>query len=238
MKSTLFHEVYRLCTEQYGGAFVPHTAARLIAQRSRLSAAVVEHELTSPVVFLYDDVHATLDRLFQQADTVPVIWTEGELTTASGAAGYQLHKIEASALLQRYPEWRIRAERWGLPPICGGFSKKDCLAGLQPALTNPSIGQILVVDDNPAQLSAAGEWLSARSLPHQLLHINREINREEHQPSSPAPGITHITSLTAVQEHLSGSGIQVILIDLDYTLIDHAQTRDEMAQRIARLMDE
>ncbi|MBI1294957.1 hypothetical protein GC175_08365 [bacterium] len=233
MNSTLFHDVYEICTERFGGAFVPHVAAKMIAERSGLDAATVEAALTSPSVFLYPDVLPTLDQILNRPGVVPVIWTEGQLTTEEGGPGYQMQKVRASGLLARYTEW-TETTALGLLPVIGGMTKINALPQLADFLAAHVVAQILVVDDNPTQLVAAGTWLSENGYPVQLLHIDRS----EDEYSYPLAEIRRIHTLAELIPLLKDPGPHLILFDLDYTLIDHAQTRKEMSDRIEQMMIE
>ena len=231
MKSTLFHEVYEICTEQFGGAFVPQAAAKLIAERSGLDAAAVEAALMSPSVFLYPDVLPTLDQILNRPGVVPLIWTEGQVSTEEGGPGYQMQKVRASGLLARYTAW-TKTTALGLSPVIGGMTKINALPQLADFLAAHVVGQILVVDDNPAQLVAANVWLSENGYPFHLLHIDRS----EDKYTYPLAKIRRIHSLAELIPLLSGPGLHLILFDLDYTLIDHAQTREEMGERIEQMV--
>lgn len=231
MKSTLFHDVYAICTEQFDGAFVPQVAAKMIAERSGLDAVTVEAALMSPSVFLYADVLPALDQILNRPGVVPMIWTEGQLTTEEGGSGYQMQKVRASGLLARYPAW-TETTALGLPPVIGGMTKINALPQLAGFLAARAVAQILVVDDNPSQLAAAGTWLTQNGYVGQLLHIDRS----DDEYSYPHAEIQRIHSLAQLIPLLNRPGLYLLLFDLDYTLIDHAQTREEMSERIEKML--
>jgi hypothetical protein len=230
MNTSLFHEVYRICTDAHNGAFIPHVAAELLAQRTGLPVATIARELLAPAVYFYDDVLPTLDQVLALDNVVPIIWTEGELATDQGP-GYQRRKVEAAALFERYSIWRKRANRLALPPVIGGFTKIDALALLRPVFANHNVTMTTLVDDKPEQLEAAGFLLSTFTDRYQRLFINREDT-----PVNYASSIVPIRSLAQLPPFLSTQGTQLLLLDLDYTLIDHARTRQEFAERIAQLI--
>jgi hypothetical protein len=199
MNTMLFHKIYQICTDAHDGAFIPQVAAQLIAERTDLAVAAVLRELTAPAVYLYEDTLPALDAVFTCPNVTPILWTEGELTTSVGDSGYQLHKIEAAQLLLRYPQWTERTAALDLPPVIGGFAKREALAPLRTLLAQGTVNGVTVVDDKPEQLADAGRILAFD------------------KGTQPTATVT-------------------LLLDLDYTLIDHALTRQEMAERIGRLI--
>lgn len=230
MAEFLFHEIYRTCTAAHDGAFIPRMAAQLMADRTGLDVATIHAELTRPVIFFYEDVLPTLDRILDRAEITPIIWTEGELSDADGSPGYQALKVRAARLFQRYPQWIERAARLDLPPIIGGFTKSQALASMRPLLDRHPVDGVTVVDDKAEQLTTAHSILSAFVPSLQLLQIHRSAaTTVDHPFIHPIPRLSDLLPLIP-------AGRQLILFDLDYTLIDHARTRQEMAERMERIV--
>lgn len=242
MTETLFHEIYRICTEAHNGAFIPQMAAQLMADRTGLAASTIYAELTQPAIFFYDDVLPTLDHLFALPHVTPIIWTEGELSDASGGPGYQTLKVEAARLFQRYPEWIDRAAHLDLPPMIGGFTKSQALVSLRLIVNRHGVSSVTLVDDKAEQLVTAHAFLASFVPTLQLFQICRGDD-----PAASAVAddhsfirrLTHLTDLIRLipdRSQQPTTAVGLILFDLDYTLIDHERTRQEMAERLERMM--
>jgi hypothetical protein len=242
MTETLFHEIYQICTEAHNGAFIPQMAAQLIADQTGLAVSTIHAELTRPAIFFYDDVLPTLDHLFALPHVTPIIWTEGELSDASGGPGYQNLKVEAARLFERYPEWIDRAAHLGLPPIIGGFTKSQALTPLRLIVHRHGVGGVTVVDDKAEQLVTAHAFLASFVPALQLLQICRGDDPAASAATDDHPFIRRLAHLTDLIRLIPDRGrqptaaVELILLDLDYTLIDHARTRQEMAERLERLI--
>jgi hypothetical protein len=239
MTEYLFHEIYRICTEAHNGAFIPQMAAQLIADQTGLAVSTIYAELTRPAIFFYDDVLPTLDRLFALPHVTPIIWTEGELSDASGGPGYQNLKVQAARLFERYPEWIDRAAHLDLPPIIGSFTKSQALTPLRLIVHRHGVGGVTVVDDKAEQLVTAHAFLSSFVPALQLLQISRGDDTAAADDHPFIRRLAHLTELFRLipnQGQQPTAAVELILFDLDYTLIDHGRTRQEMAERLERIM--
>jgi hypothetical protein len=232
MTEYLFHKIYRICTDAHNGAFIPQMAAQLIADKTGLAVSTIYAELTRPAIFFYDDVLPTLDRLFTLPHVTPIIWTEGELSGANGGSGYQNLKVQAARLFERYPEWIDRAAHLDLPPIIGGFTKSQALIPLRLIVHRHGVDGVTLVDDKAEQLVTAHAFLASFVPAFQLLQICRGDN----SAADDHPFIRRLAHLTDLIRLIPNRGRQLILFDLDYTLIDHRRTRQEMAERLERVM--
>jgi hypothetical protein len=204
-------------------------AAQLLAEHTGLDGEAFLTIFNEPVVQLYADVHPTFDHILNTTPHMPLVWTQGEMNDPVGC-GYQRLKFQATRLLERYPPWAGRMQANGLPVLIGGYDKQAALTELITQVDPSRLQNMLIVDDSLAQLFAAHTLLQAASITATLFQIDRTA-----PPQRLDLHCHRLNDLTQLISHFTTS-THLILVDLDYTLIDHLVTRQHFAAQIERLL--
>jgi len=227
--TALFDQIYQTSTAENRGAFCPALVAQCLAEQTGVAAQLFLDIFAAPRIHLYPDVHPALDWLFTSSEHVPVLWTQGEFNTPTGQ-GYQVLKFLATGLLERYPQWQTRAQAFGSPTMIGGFDKQAELRQFLAHFNGRSQLSVAIIDDNLDQLLSAQALLEQMAVPHTLLQLVRTV-----PPQRLGPNCYRLNDLRQMAHQL-GQTKQLLLIDLDYTLIDHQVTRLGFAQAVTKLL--
>ena len=235
--SSVFLSVYGEVTGRHQGSFVPEEAALGISEATGIGIEDIRAALHHPPAegTLYPDAVRFLAQLAETEGQYVSIWTQGEMATSQGGAGYQLKKVGQagiSGLLD--PGWRTRNSLMGLPRVLGDiYRKSDALASIMPSLLEGGFETVVVVDDKPANHVMSRQALEDEgwgATDHYLMA--RSNNGNGHDDDFPVHSVKSFDEIPL--EDRAGSRV-LWLVDLDYTLIDHRRVVEQYSRRIDEL---
>jgi hypothetical protein len=232
-----FQAVYSEITGQHRGSFVPEAAAAGISELTGIDIDKIRAALLHPPAAgsMYPDAVRFLSRLASAEDQYISIWTQGEMATAQGSAGYQLKKIGqagVSGLLN--PGWRSRNRAAGLPRVLGHiYDKSNALPSLTPALQEGGFDGVVIVDDRPDNHVRAHEALQGAGWDAAVHYLmNRSGAENGNGPEDFTVETVGSFDELSLERHAGSKTLW--LVDLDYTLIDHKQ----VVAQYSRMIDE
>lgn len=236
-----FMGVYHEVADRHSGAFVPEEAALGISAATGHDIDAVRATLLHPPAAgsMYPDAARFLARLAAAEDQYISIWTQGEMATAQGSAGYQLKKIgQAGVSGMLNPGWRARNREVGLPRVLGHiYDKSSALPPLVPTLEDGGFDGVVIVDDRPDNHVRAREALQEAgwgAADHYLM--DRSGGRSGDHGDDPG-GFTVETvgSFDELSLERHADSKTLWLVDLDYTLIDHKKIVAQYSKMIDEL---